>query len=226
MPRFLLTPSLHDSWRFYKMLESKEKSDFLNTLLKTKVPRTPNMEAGIKFEDDILKISSGPSDYTKTILGIVGTPEYRACVAEIAAIVQGGLWQERVMFDANLFGIDFLIYGKIDVLKRDWIYDIKRSDTYEVGKYTESVQHPIYMKGTGVNKFKYLIGDDESVYHEEYRMTDGMEAEMWASLRDLVSGIMDDADFKRAYMENWKAFGEAKKQVIPNDGPGRIFAAG
>lgn len=224
--RYLLTPSLYDNWRFYRLLESKEKQDFLDTLLKKEVEKTPQMMAGIKFENDILKISKGRSDFVESVKEIEGDDAYLKCVTEVAATVREGLWQERVMFDAHLSGTDFLIYGKMDVVKRDWIYDIKRTENYEVGKYTESVQHPVYMKGSGINKFRYIISDGESVWHEDYAMTDGMEAAMWSSLRDLVDGIMDDDDFRRAYQEKWQAFGAAKKQVIPNDGVGRIIMGG
>lgn len=219
MTRYLLTPSLYDSWHWYNLLESKEKQDFLNVLLKLKTPPTEEMLAGIRFENYVHAYCDG--------MDVKADPEYLGCVKQVADIVKGGLWQERIMFDAHLEGLDFLVYARGDVVKRDWIYDIKFGEKYEIGKYTESVQHSIEMKGAGINKFKYLRSDGDSVFHEDYFMTDGLEAEMWASLRNMIDGIMSDTDFRKAYQENWVSFGDAPaKTIIPSDNISRIFSAG
>ena len=61
----------------------------------------------------------------------------------------------------------------MDVLKAGIIYDIKRSDTYEVGKYIDSPQHPMYMACVSQAKeFVYLISDGKEVYQERYTRDD------------------------------------------------------
>lgn len=207
MARHLLTPSLHDSWKWYNLMESKEKQDFLNTLLKireTDPDALARMQRGIDFENDVRKVCDG-----LPVNNLVGKLPYVAAVAEIADIVRGGLWQEKAMFDLRLHGMDFLVYGKIDVRKRDFLYDIKTTGNYEAGKYTGSVQHPTYMRGTDARKFAYLVFDGDAVYREDYVMDADMDRAMLAEYSHLVEAIMDDADFSAAYLDNWKAFGEA-----------------
>lgn len=200
MPRYLLTPSLHDSWRWYNLLVSKEKKDFLDTLQKKPItdPKAlENISAGIKLEDDVEDYLQG-----RGVWPMGQVPPY---IREIGEHVRGGLNQERVMFDVNYFGVDFLVYGKADRVKRDWVYDLKRSGSYDLGKYTESIQHTVYMVGTGLKKFKYLITDEENVWVEDYYLSDDMVTDMHARLQEMADGIFADREFKEAYFANWEA---------------------
>lgn len=220
MTRYLLTPSLHDNWVWYNRMDSKEKQDFLNTLLKvetTDPEALERMEGGKIFEADIRMCCAGGA--------YIGEDKaYASCVNEVAGIVDGGIWQQRVMFDVTFFGMNFLVYGKIDVRKRDMIFDIKKTAKYEMGKYQGSVQHPTYMIGEKVKKFAYLACDGDMVYREDYALTEDMERQMFADYEELVDGIFADADFRRAYQENWKAFGERTGHAL-ND-PSRFLSAG
>lgn len=206
--RYLITPSLHASWDYYQRFEWKEKAEFMATLRKEEIKPSEAMLAGRKFEDDVRNVCDNEG-FLESMAEHSDT-SYLACVSEVANIVRGGLWQERVMFDARLCGMDFLVFGRMDVIKRDMIYDIKRSESYEVGKYQGSVQHPIYMYGSGVRKFKYLVTDDKSVWHEDYAFAPDMEARMWSELRNMVDAIMSCQDFRLAYLDNWQTLAERK----------------
>lgn len=206
MQRYLLTPSLFDSWRFYQLLDSKEKQDFLDSLLKkpiTDPDSLANIKAGLDFEADVMKVCMSGNVYN-TLTGDMDH-DYARCIAEVADTVRGGLWQERVQFEVKFYGMTFLVYGKMDVVKRDFIFDIKRSKSYDLGKYQESVQHGTYMFGSKLPKFAYLISDETRVFREDYAMSPDIEAAMMNGYETLVDGILADADFRAAYLEHWKA---------------------
>ena len=70
-------------------------------------------------------------------------------------------------------GLDFQLYGVCDYVKAGVIYDIKRVQRYEYGKYLHSPQHPMYLHLLpGASKFTYLIFDDANTYAETYRRGD------------------------------------------------------
>jgi hypothetical protein len=211
MSRYLLTPSLHSSWYFYHLMEAKTKQDFLEVLLKKPLQQTEAMLDGIRFEDNVRSICDGPSDFTK--VAIKGTPAYADCVREVASIVRGGLRQEKVYTDTSLCGRSFLLYGKADVVKREWVYDIKFTGNYDIGKYSNSIQHLLYMHCSGLPKFAYLITDGRSVWREDYFLDDQTLPRLRGELSSMIDNIMADPDFKRAYIENWTTYPDRNANV-------------
>lgn len=203
MSRLLVTPTLYNDWRFYHLMDFKVKQDFLNTLLKVPMVRSQPMQDGIDFEDDVRAVADGHVDPTR-----FEQSSRTDCVIEIANIVRGGLWQERVKREVSLCGLDLLLYGKADVFKRDFIFDIKwtaNGSGYEPGKYKESIQHPLYMICGQMPRFAYLITDGKSVWREDYHVDDSTEHKLLANVAAMVDSIMSDVDFKKAYLENWGA---------------------
>lgn len=198
--KHLLTPSLHETFRWYRKIEDKSKQEVLDNLSKKEFKKTPAMIAGIEFEDDVQDYSEGYDDSNDPPL----EEPYAACVREVAALTKGGLWQERAYRDVIIRGKPFLLYGKADVIKRDWIYDIKFTSNYEVGKYTGSIQHLTYMYCTGLEKFAYLISDGRSVWREDYFWDDHCADRLYDELNKLVGFVMADEEFKTAYQQNWK----------------------
>lgn len=203
MRRFLITPSLHSDWRFYNLLESKEKQDFLDVLTKKPREQSEAMLNGIAFEDNVKAFSE--DRVTWDALVDKHRFPYANCVRDIAGIVQGGLWQEKVYIDLRIHGIDFLLYGKADVIKRNWVYDIKFTSTYDIGKFVESIQHDTYLFGSGLPLFKYLITDGKSWWAEDYALQANTEERLRGELASMIDGIYSDADFRKAYDENWGA---------------------
>ena len=199
-----LTHSLHSSWTWYHRIESKTKQDFLNFLNKVKEPPTEAMQAGLDFEANVLRMVTGGE-----VEGV--EPQYLECVREVAGLVAGGIWQEKVMMDVRIGNADYLLYGVADVIKKDWIYDLKYTQTYEIGKYADSIQHPIYMACTGIHKFGYLISDGESVWREDYFFQPDTISKLKGELSEMMGGILADPDFKEAYLKNWKS--QAKKEA-------------
>lgn len=200
MSQFIITPTLYSNWYWYNRLDGKTKEDFLNTLNKVKEPPTDAMLAGINFEDAV------HADCVDGLPGEVdGTDLYARCVRKVAETVNGGLWQQPCGKEITIGGVDYILYGKIDVLKRDWIFDIKFTGSYEVGKYTDSVQHDLYMFCTGIHKFAYLPSDGKDTWREDYFFTPEAKQRMVGNLATMMEGIYCDDDFNSAYCTNWQA---------------------
>jgi len=161
MAKYLITQSLLSSYLyiFNGYEEDKEHAygEFLKTLNRETTETTPQMQRGIDFENEVL-------DYT-----LEKKAEYSETVEEIGDIVKGGQWQVRAYKDKTICGMNFLLYAKCDVVKAGVIYDIKRVSNYDVGKYFESPQHPMYFECIGdAVKFEYLISDGANLYIEKY----------------------------------------------------------
>lgn len=161
MSKHYITQSLLSAWNYIFNAYDTDKAyaDFLLTL--NKEPFEPNaaMQKGIEFENAVAAYCRG---------GVAEDTE-----KEVGDIVKGGQFQVVAYKDVKIDGVDIVLYSKMDVLKAGIIYDIKRSDTYEVGKYIDSPQHPMYMACVSQAKeFVYLISDGKEVYQERYTRDD------------------------------------------------------
>lgn len=198
MTKFLVTHSLHSSWRFYKALDGKTDQDFLNTLNKVREPDNEAMALGRKFEDDVLSVCLGKKLHEES-------QNYTDCVNDVAETVSGGLWQEPVYRDVKIHGMDILLYGRADIIKKDWVYDIKFTKHYELGKYTKSIQHSLYMFCTGIENFGYLVSDGTSYWKEDYHMSEELLNGMRGEVSTMIEEIMANKAFKEAFLKNWQA---------------------
>lgn len=199
MERYLITPSLHDAWLWYIKLDDKTDAEFLATLRKEPFAPSEAMQKGIAFEDAVLaytKEGGFPDD---------ASPEYIDCIRQIGDIVAGGLWQERAGKDVILDGVHYILYGKADVVKRNWLYDIKYTTNYEIGKYLMKIQHPVYMSLFCLQNFGYLITDGRNFYREDYFWQADSEVKMLGELQEMMAFIYSVPEFKAAYLEHWKA---------------------
>jgi hypothetical protein len=176
-----LTPSIYSAWHFWRET-TKSEEDLVNQLLRKRVEPSKAMQAGIELEN---AVRSG--------VGIDGV------ALEIAEIVRDGLWQQRVSgYIDNGFGRIY-IYGYPDVIKRDKIYDIKFSGSYEVGKYQYSIQHLTYMYCTGIDSFEYLVTDGRSLWREGYHWTVRAHELLADMTAECVSSLL--TNFEREYKE-------------------------
>lgn len=199
---YLITPTLYNSYLYYakgdfdryedKADEYREKArlDFLNTLNKVKIEPTEAMILGQQFEDAVFKCTQGVN---------IDDP----CVVEIANLVKGGIWQETLSKRVG----DYLFYGRSDVILADTIYDIKRSPSYEVGKYEQSIQHLVYLECSPISKFKYLVCDGKNVYIEDYTKAPNNLDVLMGRTNEMVAFINATPEFKEAFNKNWVARG-------------------
>ena len=203
MTKYLITPTLLNSFQYYIQDEYKSpadsRADFLRTLSREKFEPNEAMQKGIDFENDI-KIAT---EYKYQYWQNNKTVEYDSVIDCLANIVQDGIWQQTVKKDLTVGNQEFLLYGKCDVIKRDTIYDIKFTSNYEVGKFSDSAQHLIYLYCLGLPKFQYLISDGKDYWVEDYHNHAGIEDEIKSKISDFMGYLENDQVAKEVFFTKW-----------------------
>lgn len=204
-----LSPTLFDSFQYYLSIEDEEESGRVRGELLARLRREPlepneAMQRGQMFEDDVRRFC---------LTGQLpdGPDAYLSCAQEIAALVKDGLYQQEI----HLVTGDVEWTGFIDFLKRNWIYDVKTTAKYEIGKYSKRLQHIVYllaMKPYGIDRFAYLVTDFNNVYREDYTYLPGMEEELQSAVTEFFGYLENDPEMKDAY-ENIYCKTEAQWQT-------------
>lgn len=169
MSRYLLTHSLLSSWLWaikedpYEDATTEQDSmaEFLQVLRREPTPTSEAMQNGIDFENLVTHIVNGG-----------GNPErnWYAAAEQIANVVRGGTLQYVAKREVTVNGVNLLLYGRLDALRGGHIYDIKFSKHYDVGKYFDSTQHPMYLfLVPEAQDFTYMISNGKDVWNETYR---------------------------------------------------------
>lgn len=169
--------------------------DFVNTL--NKIPFEPNkfMIAGIEFEAECVATAENLEkgidiDYT-TSEGAL----------EFGKIIAGGSFQAVGTKEVTIDGVDFLMYGRLDVLKAGVIYDIKRVVKYERPKYKWSSQHGFYMDlFPNVKYFEYLVYNGYKTHKERYSRFDYTPTE--SVIKDFMEFLKNNGLWE-VYCEKW-----------------------
>jgi len=172
MERYLVTHSLLTSWYWtlkdnpYETADAdpgklSKMDEFMLTLDREPIPTNEAMQKGIDFEHLVNR-------------AVVGAPDdshrWSVAAAEVASHMTGAHLQFRANKEATVRGVPVLLYGRFDALKAGVIFDVKYSGSYEVGKYIDSTQHPMYMEiCPEAYEFVYLISNGSAVYKETYR---------------------------------------------------------
>lgn len=225
MSCYLITHSLLSSWLYGikedpfedSTTERNGYSDFLDCLNKVEKPPTEAMLNGIEFENLVTDIATGrftpefETDGTVSkssygdgeVMGCDKYPRWYAAAHKVADIVQGGQFQFKAKKFATVNGIDFLLFGRLDVLKAGYIYDIKFSKSYDRGKYYDSTQHPMYCEIVPEAKhFQYLISNGIDVWSETYMKED--TPSIIPIIADFSDWLITHGLFK-IYAEKWEA---------------------
>ena len=202
MSRYLITHSLLSAWQYAlrddffedATTERDHYAEFLDVLNRVPTPTTEAMQNGIDFEETVMSFVRGAPN-----LG----GRWDDAAEKIASIVRGGQFQFKAKKPVTVAGTDFLMYGRLDVLKAGEIIDFKFTKSYERGKYFDSTQHPFYFElipeaGT----FVYLASNGSDVWSESY----------WREeTRSIFPVIADFTDWIKAqglfpiYAEKWSA---------------------
>jgi hypothetical protein len=186
MNGFLITPSLYSAWRYWMDSEDSGKEEILDTLNKVEKEKSPAMQAGIDFENAVRGVCNG------------GASE-DFCVLDAADIVMGGLWQERISRELD----GDLVYGIADVIRRDFIFDIKRVNQYDIGKYEGSIQHLIYMYAANIPNFEYVISDGRDVYVEAYHWEARSLDILRGRILEMKNFLLSDDEMCLAFQAHW-----------------------
>ena len=202
MIKYLITPTLINSYQYYIndgfKSPADSRADFLKTLSKEKFEPTEAMQKGIDFENDIKKLCDN------ILLDKKENIDYEVICNDIATIVKDGLWQETCKKELKIGNQEFLLYGKMDVIKRDTIYDIKYTSNYELGKFLGSAQHLIYLYCTGLPKFKYLVSNGKDFWIEDYFNNVNIENEIKSKINDFLSYLENDSEAKNLFETKWR----------------------
>ena len=205
---YWLTQSLLSSWQHFLDADDAYAdaalASFLSTLRREEKEATPVMQAGIDFEADV----------NDTVAGVPidpGSANYDRAVAKFSRICAGGQPQVPVAGRLRVAGLDFQLYGVCDYVKAGVIYDIKRVQRYEYGKYLHSPQHPMYLHLLpGASKFTYLIFDGVNIYAETYRRGD------FEPIEDTINRFLNwllANDCINEYFTHWKMDDERMDKV-------------
>lgn len=212
---YLITPSLLNSAAWYLSIMDEDKQEaerqkFIATLEKYPFAKTPAMIYGINFEDDVCRVAKAKleaEDISAEIPEISDAPINTrfSIIKEIAAIVRGGTWQ----LPCKKLYKNFLLYGRMDVVKGNTIYDIKTASRYDVGKFHERAQHRLYLYCTGLERCEYLVAE---VYHgAKETSVKGFSRESYTDrdiepmVDDFINWLEYDKELKDLYYANWKS---------------------
>ena len=194
MSKLMINQSLLSAfdWSFKK---EDGYEDFLKSLRKEPIETNEAMQNGKDFEELVTRIAEGkPVDEKSKWLKPANT---------IADIVRGGQFQVRIYKDKQIDGIDFVIYGVLDVLKAGTIYDIKFSKNYEVGRYLDSVQHLLYLEIVPESdRFTYLVSDGSDVFIETYMRNEVEPIDR--AIREFMQ-YLNKVGLMEVYKAHWKS---------------------
>lgn len=209
---YLITPTLLNSFSYY-MSEYGKREDFLKTLGREKFEPNEAMQKGIDFErfielfskEEISFVDGNLHVNTKEFTKNCPPKEYWELIKNIGQIVEKGVWQATVQKSLIIGDAEYLVYGKCDVIKENFIYDIKFTKNYEIGKFSSSIQHLIYMYCTGLTKFAYLISDGKEWWREDYQASKNIESEIKSRISEFRSYLVGDKEAENLYLTKWKS---------------------
>lgn len=196
-PKLLITQSLLGAWLYQYQAFDQESAhkDFLRVLRREKSKPTQAILDGIQFENMVTACCEGspPPEGHK----------WSCAVRAIADRVQGSQFQVVAQRTAVVEDIPFLLYGRLDALKAGVIYDIKFSRGYQVGKYLESPQHPMYFALVPEAwRFEYLVFTGSDVCVEKYDREDAPNIR--STIRDFMK-YLEASKLDKLYCQKWEA---------------------
>lgn len=193
---YRLTASLLNSWLRGTDPEAieNEYADFLSYLGREARPQSPAAKAGERFEIMVEAAARGEKPDCED--------RDAQAIMQFGQIVRGGAYQVKAEKNAKIMGMDIHLVGIAVFLRAGTIFDIKRVQRYEYGKYQHSAQHPMYMElFPEALKFRYLIFDGGYCYGETYRRGD------FAPIHDTAVQFLrylDGAGLIDLYQSKWK----------------------
>jgi hypothetical protein len=163
---------------------------------------TPAIVRGIDFENSIYSILKDKKEDT-----VQCSDAFRKVLYDC----KGGEFQKRTKTIIEMDGVEYCLYGKIDVFFPDKIIDIKTTGKYGGrDKYLGTSQHHIYCFGENIHNFEYIILEfvDEGtksirgVHHVTYE-SPGIEEE-----EKYIKGKIQDM---LTFLENYTEPGDLKE---------------
>jgi hypothetical protein len=196
----LITPSLLNSFNWYNNCPPGWKEKALHDLrgYLNRVPFDPNdaMKLGEEYERQVQKLSFG---------GYVDDPMPTA--KKMADRVAGGVWQVKIKGYITINNQRYILYGRIDVLKKGEILDIKTTQEYKgEDKYLQTTQHLIYLYNAHASKwlhdkFLYLVSDFKDIHEIEFKVEDWdlLNVEVHRRVSEFIMFLDANPELRKAY---------------------------
>ena len=197
---YKMTHSLLESWRRATAPDADETAFgvFLDTLERKRKPTTKAMQSGIDFEKAVTDFANNP----QSIFSSNANMDETRAIVQIGARLSGAAFQVKYTKSIEIYKTPILLVGVADAIRAGIIYDIKRVQRYEYGKYQFSTQHPMYMElFPEALRFDYLIFDGKYCYVEQYRRGD------FEPIHGTIKAFLeylDGAELMDTYMKNWE----------------------
>ena len=201
--RTRITKTLLDSWGYmYNCFEGNEdaaREEFITTLKREQVPPNEAQQAGLDFENLVMRIAKGEK--------VSENEKHYAGAKKIAEIVKGGQWQVHVDTNITVDGRDFWLHGFCDVVKAGVIYDVKfKTKSFQSidlwNAYKHSSQHSAYLRCLPeAYEFVYLISDGEDLYTEAYTRRNSVPIE--DIVRNFMEWLKTEPELLKIYEERW-----------------------
>ena len=209
-----VTPSLYSAWLFFakpqfdrtEEQELAARAEFIRILRKEPAAPSDAMRRGTLFEDLIMQNIRGgqiiiPEDCDEEGKPLL-TDGDRICANQIAMMCREGIFQVK---DGRELPSGNYIYGVADCLMLNGIFDFKRTESYEMGKYIKSIQHWAYMYIWDMQQFNYLVGDGSpEPFIEPYNWNDKSLALLEGRICEMIYWINCDEELRNIFAEGWK----------------------
>ena len=207
MPKYRITQSLLSSWAWIFKKENGYQ-DFINDL--NLIPKQPTEQIlnGIQYENCLNALLKGES--------IPDNHKWKKPLMEMSEELIGSQQQVDLKKDVLVDGVMFQLHGILDYLKAGVIHDCKYSEHYQLNKFLQSAQHPMYFKLVPeAYKFVYIISDGKFVYREIYYPEDTIPIE--TIIRQFMK-FLDHYNLIETYTSLWNldTYYENKKKRSNN----------
>ena len=198
---YSITPTLLGSWEWYLSAEGDSEdsaeAEFIASLRREKSPPNEAMQKGIDFENRVEAVCIGKS------VSFLEGEDYERCVKEVASMVAGGTWQVNTAKTITVNSVTFWLHGRMDVLRGPWIYDLKFSKSFDMGKYRDAPQTLAYLAcEPGPLGIKYIVSDGLRVYCDEYRRE--VVGPVETLLSDFWAWMQAHPKFMEPFEANWR----------------------
>ena len=189
MSKYLITPSLLNSWKYVISLENEygNLEDFKKVLSREPFESNEAIELGFKFEDFMIK------NYEPT---------------------KNGCYQVKLSKNITTNTGEYVLYGRLDCLKAGTIFDYKYTGSYDVGKFYGSYQTLIYFElCEEANEFEYLICNNYkegkmlkelNLYKESYSRDSVKDIDIKQDIDNFMSWIKTN-ELYDLYCEKWES---------------------
>ncbi|MBE6147441.1 MAG: hypothetical protein E7168_03810 [Firmicutes bacterium] len=186
--KYLITPSLLNSWKYAISLENEygNLEDFIKVLSREPMETNEAIETGFQYEDFMIK------NYEPT---------------------KNGCYQVKLSKDITTKTGIYVLYGRLDCLKAGKIYDYKYTGSYDVGKFYDNYQTPMYFElAPEADEFEYLICnnykegktlEELNIYHEVYRKQE-VNVDLYQEIDNFIKWLGTNK-LLNLYQEKWES---------------------